>query len=172
MKRASTSLPVPDSPTISTVQSLAATRRASSARRCDAAAYATSSHVARLPLAALSGAGVKSSLIQTSALAWVSTRRASARLVPRTIGAENVRRLTGWRPPRRRARQTSVATSLPIIPSFRSFSRRAARLFGLEQPLCGAFIQKFRLRPVEEAANGKVLARQSGRLQHTAVTDD
>ncbi len=41
MKRASTSLPVPDSPTISTVQSLAATRRASSSRRCEIAAQAT-----------------------------------------------------------------------------------------------------------------------------------
>jgi hypothetical protein len=40
-KRASTSLPVPDSPTMSTVQSLAATRRASSSNRCDEAALAT-----------------------------------------------------------------------------------------------------------------------------------
>ena len=47
MKRASTSLPVPDSPTISTVQSLAATRRASSARRCELGAQATSSTSSR-----------------------------------------------------------------------------------------------------------------------------
>ena len=43
MKRASTSLPVPDSPAISTVQSLAATRRARSARRRELGAQATSS---------------------------------------------------------------------------------------------------------------------------------
>src|SRR5690606_25588262 len=41
MKRASTSLPVPDSPEISTVQSLAATRRARSASRRELSAMAT-----------------------------------------------------------------------------------------------------------------------------------
>src|SRR5690242_3023521 len=43
MRRASTSLPVPDSPTISTVQSLPATRRARSTIRRDDASTATGS---------------------------------------------------------------------------------------------------------------------------------
>src|SRR6188508_149351 len=43
MKRARTSLPVPLSPAMSTVQSLAATRRASAARRRDGSAHATKS---------------------------------------------------------------------------------------------------------------------------------
>src|SRR3954470_15678209 len=43
MRRASTSLPVPDSPTISTVQSLPATRRARSTMRREEASTATGS---------------------------------------------------------------------------------------------------------------------------------
>jgi hypothetical protein len=43
MKRASTSLPVPDSPVISTVQSVAATLRASAMRRQDPGSTATGS---------------------------------------------------------------------------------------------------------------------------------
>src|SRR3954470_13829025 len=45
MRRASTSLPVPDSPTISTVQSLPATRRARSTIRREEASTATGSSV-------------------------------------------------------------------------------------------------------------------------------
>src|SRR6185437_6873316 len=56
MNRASTSLPVPDSPTISTVQSLAATRRARSASRCELAEHVTGSVTTLASVRALTSA--------------------------------------------------------------------------------------------------------------------
>src|SRR5690349_7279945 len=66
MKRGSTSLPVPDSPAISTVQSLEATRRARSARRRDVSAMATISSEAELDVP--NGIATASSLTARSVL--------------------------------------------------------------------------------------------------------
>src|SRR5215467_13005468 len=63
MKRASTSLPVPDSPTMSTVHSVAATRCASSSRRRELAAQATGSASGRPALSAAGLGSIEFSLI-------------------------------------------------------------------------------------------------------------
>src|SRR5690349_7173345 len=63
MKRASTSLPVPDSPTMSTVHSVAATRCASSSRRHELAAQATGSASGRPALSVAGLGSIEFSLI-------------------------------------------------------------------------------------------------------------
>ncbi len=101
MKRASTSLPVPDSPTMSTVQSLPATRRARSASRREPGAHATSSTL-RAPSSRVAGAATgaltSGAYAAASAAATVNSsdiRPSHARMHREAWVQEQCRRKTG-----------------------------------------------------------------------------
>jgi hypothetical protein len=118
MNRASTSLPVPDSPTMSTVQSLVATRRARSASRRELGAQATSSTSGACGAVSVFSSDIRPSHARMHSRSQVAKAMPAVRerkLRERSQGACDVRQETAAGnvlPPRPRLRPHYVGVNL------------------------------------------------------------